>query len=267
MKLLVQSDDYGFTRGITLGILDAVERGIVTCTGLFVNMPESAYAASRIQDYPETCFGIDFNIVSGPCVADPKQIPHLVDSDGIFIRSTVKYADPNFGQAELWPYEEVLVEIRAQLQRYRDLTGRNPEYLHGHSISRVSPAYIKAIEALSVESGIPYSQKILNQFNVGRMKGSWNIKPFSLENQMKTSALEYVKAHADELLDYEYAMIGGHAGFVDADIFRWSTYSLIRCKDHEMMTSDFMKEWIDKHHIQLISYRDLKDTSDKDYRI
>ena len=44
MKLLTQSDDYGFTRGVTCGILDAIENGVVLNTGLFVNMPESEHA-------------------------------------------------------------------------------------------------------------------------------------------------------------------------------------------------------------------------------
>lgn len=257
MKLLVQSDDYGFTPGITLGILDAIENGIITCTGLFVNMPASAKAAARIQDYPKTCFGIDFNIVSGPCIADPQSLPHLVDQSGNFIRSTVKYADPNFGKKELWPYDEVLIELRAQLEHYRKLTGKDPEYLHGHSISRVSPAYTQAISDLARESGIPYSQEIRSRVHMGSLKESWNIKPFSLENQLKTSALDFMKNHADELLQYEYAALGGHAGFIDAEIFNWSTYSIIRCKDHEMMTSDFMKDWIRKNDVELISYRDL----------
>ena len=50
MKLLTQSDDYGFTRGVTCGILDAIENGVVRNTGLFVNMPESEHAASFFQD-------------------------------------------------------------------------------------------------------------------------------------------------------------------------------------------------------------------------
>ena len=90
------------------------------------------------------------------------------------------------------------------------------------------------------------------------MKGSWNIKPFSIENQLKTSALEYVKEHADEMLEFDYAALGGHAAFVDSELFKWTTYTIIRCKDHEMYTSDFMKEWIKKNNVKLISYRDLK---------
>lgn len=139
MKLLTQSDDYGFTRGVTCGILDAIENGVVRNTGLFVNMPESEHAASFIQDYPQVCFGIDFNIVSGDPVSDPELLPDLVDQDGHFIRSTVKMADPRFGKEELWPYEQVLTELRAQLKHFVRLAGQPPEYLHGHSISRSSP--------------------------------------------------------------------------------------------------------------------------------
>lgn len=157
MKLLTQSDDYGFTRGVTCGILDAIENGVVRNTGLFVNMPESEHAASFIQDYPQVCFGIDFNIVSGDPVSDPELLPDLVDQDGHFIRSTVKMADPRFGKEELWPYEQVLTELRAQLKHFVRLAGQPPEYLHGHSISRSSPAYIRAIRTLSEESGVPYS--------------------------------------------------------------------------------------------------------------
>lgn len=151
MKLLTQSDDYGFTRGVTCGILDAIENGVVRNTGLFVNMPESEHAASFIQDYPQVCFGIDFNIVSGDPVSDPELLPDLVDQDGHFIRSTVKMADPRFGKEELWPYEQVLTELRAQLKHFVRLAGQPPEYLHGHSISRSSPAYIRAIRTLSEE--------------------------------------------------------------------------------------------------------------------
>ena len=259
MKLLLQSDDFGFTKGITLGILDAIENGSLTCTGLFVNMPDSAFAASKIKEYPQVCFGIDFNIVSGHCVADPKLLPHLVDDEGMFIRSTVKYKDPEFGKKELWPYDEVMIEIKAQLEKYRTLVGKDPEYLHGHSISAVSKDYVQAIRDLSKETGIPYSKELYRVFGFQSLKETYNVKPFTIEAQINTSTLDFCKERFDELLKEEYAFFVGHAGFVDAEIFRWSTYSIIRTKDHEFFTSDFLKEWIQKNNVELISYRDLKE--------
>lgn len=64
--------------------------------------------------------------------------------------------------------------------------------------------------------------------------------------------------HANELLDSEYSYLSGHAGYVDSELFHWSTCNIQRCKDHEMMTSEYMKNWIIKHEVELISYRDLK---------
>ena len=43
MKLLVQGDDYGFTKGVTYGILDAIDNGILRNTGLFANMPYGSH--------------------------------------------------------------------------------------------------------------------------------------------------------------------------------------------------------------------------------
>ena len=75
MKVLVQSDDYGFTRGVVAGMCDAFARGIITSTGLFANMPIAEYAVEQVKKYPHICLGIDINVSSGPSVADPKLLP------------------------------------------------------------------------------------------------------------------------------------------------------------------------------------------------
>lgn len=82
MKLLVQGDDYGFTKGVTYGIIEAIDHGVLTSTGMFANMEIAPWAAQFIKERPNFCFGIDFNLVAGPSVANPKEIPHLVDDRG-----------------------------------------------------------------------------------------------------------------------------------------------------------------------------------------
>ena len=39
MKLLIQSDDYGMTRGISSGVIYGIEHGLIKNTGMFTNMP------------------------------------------------------------------------------------------------------------------------------------------------------------------------------------------------------------------------------------
>ena len=91
-KILFQGDDFGFTRGVTLGIVDSIDRGVLRNTGLFANTPSAEFAVSFMKDRPQACFGIDFNLVAGPCVSDPAEIPHLVDEKGNFIKPTI-FAD------------------------------------------------------------------------------------------------------------------------------------------------------------------------------
>lgn len=47
MKLLVQGDDYGFTKGVTLGMLEGIDHGVLTCSGLFANMPDAEWRPRR----------------------------------------------------------------------------------------------------------------------------------------------------------------------------------------------------------------------------
>ena len=66
----------------------------------------------------KVCFGIDFNLVSGPSLLKKEDIPHLIDDHGIFIRSGVRQKDDLYkteeGRRKLFPYEEVYKELRAQ---------------------------------------------------------------------------------------------------------------------------------------------------------
>lgn len=263
MKLLVQGDDYGFTKAVTLGILEGIENGILRNTGMFTNMPSSEFAASRIKDYPQACFGIDFNIVSGMPVADPALIPHLVDQNNEFIRSGVRIRNELYqtdeGQRQLFPYEEVYCEIKAQYDRFIQLTGQKPGYLHGHSIQPVT--YIEAIQALSKETGVPFSHDIRSQFHFREMArpsgGVSKTKIFDPIAQLNKDTLSMVMEQSEEILKSEYAAIGGHPGYIDAELLGLTSLSLERCKDLEMLTSDTIKQWVKDNDIELITYYDL----------
>lgn len=264
MKLLVQGDDYGFTKGVTYGIIEAIDNGILTATGMFTNMEIAPWAATFIKERPSFCFGIDFNIVSGPSVSPKEEIPNLVDENGQFIRSGLRLKDPRYatedGRRLMFPYKEVYKEIKAQYDRFIALTGRKPGYLHGHSI--MHEHYLEAIRALSAETGVPFSMDITKKYNFGSLmdvkKGiSMNKKEFDPINQINKNPLKDIIDNSDYLLSKEYAMIGGHPGFVDADLFNLTTLSIERCKDLEMVTSSVIKNWVEKNNIELISYYDL----------
>lgn len=266
MKLLVQGDDYGFTKGVTYGILEAIDNGILTCTGMFTNMEIAPWAAEFIKQRPDFCFGVDFNLVSGPSCTDPKEIPHLVDENGQFIRSGIRVRDERWkteeGRAVLFPYDEVYKEVRAQYDRFVELTGRKPGYLHPHSI--MPETVLKAIHQVSEETGVPFSMKYMDKMfstfmlpDDKKEQDASQSKVFNAEAQMRKDPLGKFLKYQEELLKHEYVMAGGHPGYVDADLFKMTSLSIERAKDLEFVTSPLMKEFIEKNQVQLIDYYDL----------
>lgn len=266
MKLLTQGDDFGFTRGVTLGIVDSIDRGVLRNTGLFTNMSSTEFAVSFMKDRPQVCFGIDFNIVSGRSVADPSLIPHLVDEKGEFIRSSIRVKDVNFkteeGRRQMFPYSECYLEMKAQLNRFIELTGTNPGYLHAHSL--MTENYVQVIRDLSLETGIPFSMDIQKKYGfisqadyMDISKSSLNRKVFDPVAQLNKTPLEDNMLHKEDYLNAKYVMIGGHPGYIDSELLELTTLSLERCRDADMMMSPILEEWITDNHIELITYYDL----------
>ncbi|MBR2809610.1 MAG: ChbG/HpnK family deacetylase [Erysipelotrichaceae bacterium] len=265
MKLLVRSDDFGFTRAVTYGIVDGIDYGIIRNTGLFSNMPSAVLATELMKGREDkACFGIDFNIVSGPSVSDPKTIPHLVDENGLFIRSNVRLADPRFkteeGRREMFPYDEVYREIRAQYDRFVELTGRKPGYLHGHSLNHEH--YNEAIHQVSEDSGVMYSADIVAKFPFRnlpefRRDGVSMTKKFVIEDQLYKDTKGRVKAVMNDYLGEEYVQMGGHMGYIDSELLGWTSLSLERMRDLEMVMDPEIIKWVKDNDIQLITYYDL----------
>ena len=46
MKVIMNADDFGFSKGVNLAILEGFQHGILTSTSLMVNMPGFEHAVS-----------------------------------------------------------------------------------------------------------------------------------------------------------------------------------------------------------------------------
>lgn len=264
MKLLFQSDDYGITEGVACGILKGIREGLIRNTGLFVNMPSSEFAAEQIKQYPQCCLGIDINLVSGRPVSPANQIPNLVKSSGEFYtsgevraKSDLKPVEPPLTEVgnEPFPLDELLIETENQVLRFIQLMGKKPGYIHPHSL--MTPNINKALEIVAEKFALPFSMNIYRKYNIHWLTNTWNPKPFPLEQQIRTDVEANVLNVIPEILDHEYTALIVHAGFVDEDIFRYSTYTMIRAKDLHMACSPKIRAFIESNPVELITYDDL----------
>lgn len=265
MKLLFQADDYGLTESTTCGILKGIRSGIIRNTGLFINMPASAYAASQIKHYPEICFGQDINLVAGKPISNPTDVPSLIDEQGDFITSTRRMKEGKLldrqgivcvFEKDPYPYDEVLIEIEQQVKKFIEVVGRIPGYLHGHSLS--TPNTKKAMEVIAQKYDIIQSYEAWDQYDVYRIPCDWNPKPFPFEVQLQTDVEANLLEALNKAKDQELCSFICHAGFLEKDLFQYSTYTAIRMMDLYAATSIKIKEFIANEQIELITYDDLK---------
>lgn len=271
MKLLTQGDDFGYTPAVTYGIVDAIDRGSLTCTGLFVNMPATGLAVSFMEDRPQACFGLDFNIMVGRCISDPKDIPHLAHEDGTFITHDERNRDPRFrtpeGMAELFPHDEMYREMRAQYKRFLKLCGAKPGYLNPHAL--MYDGYTQVIRELSEEFHVPFSLDIQERYGFANIftlqiqemmkrPGGAPHKPRTPDEallaQVHKDPLRDLYAYQDYLLEHDFATLGGHPGYVDEELMESSSLSLERLRDQAFLMSQELKNWIVEHDVELISY-------------
>lgn len=263
-RILFQSDDYGITQAVSEGILRGIREGIIRNTGLFVNMDCSAWAAEKIKDV-DVCLGVDINYVAGKPVSDPAQVPHLVKEDGRFYSSGEQNRRNQLVRMEglmsiyeedPYPYEEILLETENQVKRFQELTGKMPEYLHPHSL--ITPNTDRAAREIAAKYGIYHTMDMLAGKAYRELPGAiMNQKGLGLEAQLQPPVEQNLLEHAlPSMQDDETAYYIFHCGYVDADLFRVSSLTVRRAIDLDAALSSRVKDYIRKHQIELITYRE-----------
>src|SRR5271167_4344169 len=78
-RLIVNADDFGLTKELNRGIIEAHRRGVVTSATLMANGPAFADAVQLAQTEPQLSVGCHVVLVDGQPALDPETISTLVD--------------------------------------------------------------------------------------------------------------------------------------------------------------------------------------------
>jgi predicted glycoside hydrolase/deacetylase ChbG (UPF0249 family) len=122
--LIVNADDFGLTRGVSRGILEAYRNGIVTSTTLMVNRDADP---AQLEELHASGLGVGLhvNLTLGAPVSDPRRVASLLDDTGQLVRDARV-------QAERARPEEARIEMGNQIEAFRRLMGRFPTHLDSH---------------------------------------------------------------------------------------------------------------------------------------
>lgn len=264
MKLIFQSDDYGITRAVSEGILYGIKNGIIRSTGLFTNMPDSKWAAGKVKDIPNISVGIDINLVSGIPISAVEEVPGLVDETGKLIRSSQRAKMGKIDRIDQhrimynqdpFDYEEVLIETRKQVEKFLDLMGRKPSYMHGHAIE--TPHTKLAASVVASEYDIPLTSDLITNQNIAMLSCPWISRDMDVVSQSQMELEEQLIQQLTSHRNKEFVYYICHCGYVDDELLKISSFSLIRAKDLACSVSPKVKQFLDENKVELINHEQL----------
>lgn len=256
MKLLIQADDYGITRAVADGIIFGIQKGVIKNTGIFINMPWATECVEKIRPYlNEIAFGIDLNTVQGPSLLGYETVPSLCHEDGTYLSIKENKAfDNKENNFDYNNKEELYKEYKAHVERFIELVGDKPSYIHAHAYSTASIEEMQRLIAKEYE--VPYSMDFAKLPNAKMPSMAW----YSFgtpDEQLKEEPLTYWLEDKNEYLEASYGYLITHCGYVDKETMQLP-FNLCRANDLYAITSTAYSEWLEKHHVNLITFKDIR---------
>ncbi|MGX8790713.1 chitin disaccharide deacetylase [Oceanobacillus sp. M60] len=231
MRIEINADDFGLTKGVTDGIIQAHQDGCVTSTTLMMNGLATDYAVEKALENPDLKVGIHLVLTWGKPLHS--SVPNLVKSDGTF-RFTSGYRDmeaPNISEVEL--------EWRAQLDAYLT-TGLPLDHIDSHHHVHGWPPLKNLVIQLAKEYDVPvrYVDSIADHPEICWTDTLWT--GF------------YKEGITDDLFDVLHEENGTsievmtHPGQVDDDLRKVSSYTDDREKEIEILSRIKVPDWAKK---------------------
>ena len=91
-SLIINADDFGFSRGVNLGIIEAFQHGVLTSTTLMVNMQEADHAVELARQNPELGVGIHLTLTAGRPILGG--LHTITDEEGNFRKLLYRFHFP-----------------------------------------------------------------------------------------------------------------------------------------------------------------------------
>lgn len=246
MRLIVNADDLGYSRGVNCGIADAHRYGVVTSATVMVNMPAFEHAMVLARTLPTLGVGLHFNITKGRPLG--KKLSTLTKPDGTF-----KGADFIFSSyCQIDPLD-IEQELCAQMQALIE-SGCRPTHIDSHHHVHAAPVVRDMVADYAQKMRLPVRSIS------GKQQPNEALRPDSVvlcvdfhgDNAQAEWLISFLENCRDDVVE-----LMTHPGFVDEPLLNNSAYGLPRATEHAVLTSAAVNAFVEKRRIRLIRYDQL----------
>lgn len=268
-RLIINADDFGISRGVNTGIIEAAVAGVVTSASMIVNLPDFADALDRAQLCPFLSLGLHFNLTAGRPLTAARSLRQR--NTGEFHSMPQLMARASLGRVDTW---DIISECMAQIDRMID-AGVPPTHLDSHRHVHTHPAISWAVARAAASRGISQVRAPLEPLRLNA--GNWRstIKKTGLlasARLARQSAARGQRIHfvgislqggryfAERLFALIPQLPAGttelmtHPGYADAALAKQDGYTLYRQTELGVLCSREFREHLVQHGVTLTSF-------------
>ncbi|MFB7140212.1 chitin disaccharide deacetylase [Gottfriedia sp. NPDC056225] len=218
IKLIVNADDFGYSRGINYGIIDAHKNGIVNSATMMMNMPGVSHAVELAKENPGLQVGIHLVLTCGkPLLSD---VPTLVNEEGNFKSRNEFFEHKNIS------LEELEREWTKQIETFLE-SGLKPTHFDSHHHVHSIPEFLPVVQKLSKKYNLS-----VRRISENALQGVTPFTDVFLHGFYGEGVTEdYFEKVLTHVQDGQSVEVMCHPGYLDHEILNNSSYAKDRVKE------------------------------------
>lgn len=249
-KLIINADDFGYSRAINHAVIDTHREGILTSTTLMTNTTSFEHAVKLAKETPTLGVGVHLVLTHLKPLRD--DVPSLIDDNGNFYRPDAYRA--GLAIADL---EELYKEWDTQIQKMLD-AGLQPTHLDSHHhVHTLNEHHQDVILNLAKKYDLPVRGNL--ETDTPYRTTSYFEPSFDTVSVLdEIEQAHYLEALLERMKEYESTEVMCHVGYIDEELLNHSSFIEPRMHQVELLIdSAFVDEIRADKEIELVTFREI----------
>ncbi|MFF2450355.1 chitin disaccharide deacetylase [Neobacillus sp. NPDC058068] len=229
IKLIINADDFGLSRGVNHGIIDSYLYGVVNSTTMMMNMAGTGHAIQLAKKTSGLRVGIHLVLTSGKPIAT--DVPTLIGNNGYFKSLAA------FNNGSDISLAEVEREWTAQIERFI-ASGLTPTHFdshhHVHTLKELEPV----VKKLANKYQLPVRRN--GSITIDGVDSYSDLSLFDFYGEGVTE--DYFSMLSTRIKDGTTVEIMCHPAYVDHTLINGSSYTFKRITEHKILTTVTLPE-------------------------
>lgn len=246
MKIIVNADDMGYTKGVSEGIVEGYKKGIISSTTVMCNMPYAEKTPKLLEECEGLGIGVHLTLTCGQPLTKPAT---LTDKNGYFMKYRKFYA----GKVDA---KEVYEEFRMQIEKFIDLFHFPPTHMDSHqgvhdSVSILLKEHPELKKNHNVQEIYEVSLELAKEYKLPLRRScqyQW-IDGYHGKNATSNTFIELLEQNKGKDLEF---MV--HPGYCDLELYTKSSYNIERLQELAGLCDNVVAEYIKENHIEVVHF-------------